>query len=69
MINTSSEQFVEQYVYQVRYSDTCPPLPDRDYAYDGSDYWQKSIDIMGVSVWGNWTMEEYGYPDYRNFGI
>ena len=59
MNNTSSETFIQDYMMSYKYRETDPKLPERDYNYDGTDHWQKTIDILGVKVWSNWTFEYY----------
>lgn len=71
MNNTSSETFIQEYIMQKKYRDTTPELPERYYNFDGSDYWRKTIDILGLSVWGDWTFEGNYTDEYMNqdFGV
>ena len=71
MNNTSSETFIQEYIMQKKYRDTTPELPERYYNFDGSDYWRKTIDILGLSVWGDWTFEGNYTDEFMNqdFGV
>jgi hypothetical protein len=50
MKNTSSKEYIDQYVLLYNYLKPVPKFPVRSYSYDGSDYSRQTIDIMKIQV-------------------
>ena len=50
MKNTSSKEFIDQYVLLYNYLKPVPKFPVRSYSYDGSDYYRQTVDIMKIQI-------------------